>query len=106
MSKYLFTGNYVGDGLKGLLADGGSKRREAAAAAMASVGGSLDCMYYAFGETDLYGICDLPDASSAAAVSLLINASGAVKLSLKPLLTPEDLDAAAAKSPTYTPPGS
>ncbi len=73
---------------------------------MASVGGSLDCMYYAFGETDLYGICDLPDASSAAAVSLLINSSGAVQLSLTPLLTPEDLDAAAAKSPTYTPPGS
>lgn len=34
MSKYLFTGNYVGDGVKGgLLADGGSKRRDAAAAA-------------------------------------------------------------------------
>jgi hypothetical protein len=27
MGKYLFTGNYVGHGVKGLLADGGSKRQ-------------------------------------------------------------------------------
>ncbi len=35
----------------------------------------------------------------------IINASGAVKIKLTPLLTPEDLDAAAKKSPSYRPPG-
>ena len=75
-------------------------------AAVESVGGTLDCMYYAFGDTDLYAICDLPDNASATAVSLLINASGAVSLNLTPLMTPEDVDAAVAKTPSYRAPGT
>lgn len=105
MAKYLMRGNYVGDGVKGLMQEGGSRRRDAAAAAIESVGGSLDCFYYAFGDSDVVGICDFPDEASATAVSLLINSSGAVTLTLTPLMTPEDVDAAAAKTPAYRPPG-
>ena len=106
MAKYLITGNYVGDGIAGLLAEGGTSRQNAAQAAVASVGGSIDSMYFAFGDTDVYAICDFPDDASAAAISLLINSSGSIRLSLTPLLTAEDLDAASQKSPTYSPPGS
>jgi len=106
MSKYLIRANYVGAGIKGLMSEGGSKRRDAAKAAVESVGGSLDCMYYAFGDTDVYAICDLPDQASATAVSLLINSSGAVTLNLVPLMTPEDVDAAVAKAPEYRAPGT
>lgn len=106
MSKYLIRANYVGDGIKGLMSEGGSKRRDAAKAALESVGGTLDCMYYAFGDTDVYAICDLPDQGSATAVSLLINSSGAVTLNLVPLMTPEDVDAAVAKAPKYRAPGT
>jgi uncharacterized protein with GYD domain len=106
MAKFLIRANYVGDGVKGLMTDGGSKRREAARAALESVGGTLDCMYYAFGDTDVYAICDLPDDASATAVSLLINASGAVSLNLTPLMTPEVVDAAAAMTPSYRAPGT
>jgi uncharacterized protein with GYD domain len=106
MSKYLIRANYVGAGIKGLMSEGGSKRRDAAKAAVESVGGSLDCMYYAFGDTDVYAICDLPDQASATAVSLLINSSGAVTLNLVPLMTPEDVDAAVAKAPKYRAPGT
>lgn len=105
MAKYLIKGNYVGVGIKGLMADGGSKRRDAASAAVQSVGGSLDCMYFAFGDTDIYAICDIPDAASATFISLLINSSGAVSVSFTPLMTPEDVDAAVAKSGSYNPPG-
>jgi uncharacterized protein with GYD domain len=105
MTKYLFQGTYVGPGIKGLMQEGGSKRREAVVQALESVGGSLESIYYAFGETDVLGIFDLPDQASAAALSLMINSSGAVKLRLTPLLTPEDLDAAAGKTPTYRAPG-
>ena len=62
-------------------------------------------MYYAFGDTDMYAICDMPDNASATAVSLLVNASGAVSLNLTPFMTPEDVDAAAAKTPSYRAPG-
>jgi uncharacterized protein with GYD domain len=106
MSKYLIRANYVGAGIKGLMSEGGSKRRDAAKAAVESVGGTLDCMYYAFGDTDVYAICDLPDQASATAVSLLINSSGAVTLNLVPLMTPEDVDAAVAKAPKYRAPGT
>ena len=106
MAKFLIRANYVGDGVKGLMAEGGSKRREAAAAAVESVGGTLDCMYYAFGDTDVFAICDLPDNASATAVSLIINSSGAVSINLTPLMTAEDVDAAVAKTPSYRAPGT
>jgi uncharacterized protein with GYD domain len=105
MAKYLIRGNYKGDGIKGVMADGGTKRRDAAAAALQSVGGSLESFYFAFGETDIFAICDIPDVASATAISLLINSSGAVAVNLTPLMTVEDVDAAMTKSPSYRPPG-
>ena len=66
----------------------------------------MDCLYFAFGDTDIWGIVDMPDDASAAALSLTVNASGAVAVTLVPLLTAEDLDAASKKSLSYRPPGS
>ena len=106
MPKYLARGNYVGDGVKGLMADGGSARRDAAKAAVESVGGTMECFYYAFGDTDVYGVADFPSAAAATAFSLIVNSSGAVSVNLVPLMTPEDLDAAAKETPAYNPPGS
>lgn len=105
MAKYLLQGNYVGAGVAGLMHDGGTRRQAAAQAAIESVGGTLDAMYFAFGPTDVYAICDFPDSASAVAASLMVNSSGAVEISLMPLMTPEDVDAASAISPTYIPPG-
>ncbi|HSP75840.1 MAG TPA: GYD domain-containing protein [Cryobacterium sp.] len=105
MSKYLFEANYVGEGIKGLMREGGTSRREALVEALKSVGGSVECFYYAFGETDVLGVIEVPDASAAAALSLMINSTGAVTVRLKPLLTVEDLDAAARKTPAYRAPG-
>jgi uncharacterized protein with GYD domain len=105
MGKYLLRGNYVGPGVAGLLKEGGTARRAAAMAAVESVGGSVDCMYFAFGDTDIFAICEFPDHASAAAFSLMVNASGAVTGTTTPLMTAEDLDEAAKKNPTYRPPG-
>ncbi len=105
MAKYLYRACYVGKGVEGLMKEGGSKRREAAAKAMESVGGKLESFYYAFGEDDVLGVCDMPDVPSAVAASLIINASGAVTLKLTPLITPEEVDAAAKKHASYRPPG-
>ncbi|MCP9000548.1 GYD domain-containing protein [Pseudarthrobacter sp. RMG13] len=105
MSKYFFQANYVGQGIKGLMQEGGSKRRDAVVKALESVGGSLECIYYAFGETDVLGVFDVPDQPSAVALSLMINSTGAVDLHLTPLMTPEDIDAAVGKTPAYRAPG-
>jgi len=105
MAKYLFEANYVGEGIKGLMREGGTKRRDALVDALKSVGGTLDSFYYAFGDTDVLGIFDVPSHANAAALSLMINSTGSVKVRLKPLLTVEDLDEASKQSPSYRAPG-
>jgi len=105
MPKYLLKVSYTADGVKGVLKDGGTKRRQAAEAAVKSTGGSLEAMYFAFGDDDVYCIIDSPDNVSVAAASMAIAASGLVKPTTVVLLTPEEVDQAVKKSPTYTPPG-
>jgi uncharacterized protein with GYD domain len=103
--KYLIQAHYVGEGAKGLLKEGGTKRRVAAEAAVKSVGGTLEAFYYAFGDTDAYAIMDVPDNISMSALALTINASGAVTVRTTVLLTPEDVDKAVQKATSYRAPG-
>ena len=105
MPKYLVAASYTTEGVKGLARDGGTKRRQAAEAAIKSAGGRLEAFYFAFGEQDAYVIIDAPDNASVAAASLAINASGAVHAKTIALLTPEEMDQAAKKTVAYTPPG-
>ena len=105
MPKYLLQASYTAEGAKGLLKDGGSKRRAAAKTLVESLGGKIDCFYFAFGKTDVFAVVDLPDGVSAAAASLTIGATGAVAGRVTVLLTPEEIDQAAKKSTKYTPPG-
>ena len=105
MPKYLAQANYVGEGIKGLLKEGGSGRREAVEKLAASMGGTVEAMYYAFGETDVFIIADMPDNASMAAVSLMAAASGAVTVKTTVLMTTEEVDEAAKKTPVYRPPG-
>jgi uncharacterized protein with GYD domain len=105
MAKYLFEANYIGDGVTGLMREGGTKRRQAVVEALESAGGSLESFYYAFGDTDALGVFEIPDEADALALSLMINSTGAVKLRLKPLMTAEQVDEAARRTPSYRPPG-
>ena len=106
MAKYLIEANYVGEGIKGLLKEGGSSRRQAVDKLLASVGGKVESFYYAFGDTDAYVVLDVPDNVTAAAVALTVAASGAVKLKTTVLMTPEEVDQATKKSPAYRAPGA
>ncbi len=105
MSKYLLQVAYTTDGVKGLMKDGGSKRRAAARTLVESLGGKMECFYFAFGKTDAVVIADFPDQVAAAAASLTIAGSGAVKGNVTVLLSPEEVDQAVRKGGSYTPPG-
>jgi uncharacterized protein with GYD domain len=105
VAKYLFQGSYTEEGLKGLLEEGGAKRREAAEQVIQSVGGTLEAYYFAFGDNDFYVIADMPDNVSTTAVSLVVNFSGAVNVKTIVLLTPEEVDQAVKKTVDYRPPG-
>lgn len=105
MPKYLFEVSYTPAGSAGVVKDGGSQRRAAAEQLFQSLGGTLECMYFAFGAVDAVAIVDLPDNVSAATASLATAASGAVTGKITVLLTPEEIDDAAKRGAVYTPPG-
>lgn len=105
MPKYLLKASYTTAGVKGVAADGGSSRVDAVSAAAGSVGGGLEAFYFAFGDADAYVILDLPDNEAATALALVVNSSGAVSVQTTPLITPEEVDAAAKRSVQYRPAG-
>ena len=98
MPKYLITGSYSPDGVKGLMAEGGTSRIAQAHAVVESVGGKIESFYFAFGSDDLYSFVDFPDTASAVAAVGTISSSGKVTAKLTPLITAEEMDAAVAKS--------
>ena len=105
MAKYLIRGSYTAEGTKGLIKDGGSGRKAAVERALQAMGGSVDAFYYAFGDTDIYIIVDIPDVVSATALSVVANSSGAVTAKITPLITVEQMDAACKMPSAYTAPG-
>lgn len=107
MGKYMISANYSSDGMKGVLADGGTSRRTAVEALVASVGGTVEAVYFSFGHQDITIICDLPDEASLAAIAMTVASTGATdSVRSIPLLTAEEVDAATKKSPAYRAPGS
>jgi uncharacterized protein with GYD domain len=106
MPMYLWRASYAADGAKGLLKDGGTKRRDAVKKMVESAGGKLHSFHFALGTDDVVGIAEFPDTATAAAMSLVVNASGAVNLHSTLLISPEDIDAAAKKAIKYAPPGA
>lgn len=104
MPKYLWEACYTEEGTKGLLKEGGSKRRAAVEEAVKGLGGKLETFYYAFGNTDVYAIVELPDAEAVAAFSLVVKAAGAASVRTIVLLAPEQIDAATKKGIAYRPP--
>ena len=106
MPTYLWRASYNAAGTKGLMKEGGAKRRDAVQQMVAKGGGKLVAFYYAIGDADVYAITDFPDAATAVAFSMAINASGTVTIKTTLLLTPEEMDAATKKTIEYRPPGA
>ncbi len=74
MPKYLIQASYTADGLKGLLREGGTKRRTAVQQLVESVGGKLETMYFGFGSDNVLMIIDAPDNVAVAAATLTAGA--------------------------------
>jgi uncharacterized protein with GYD domain len=106
MPKFLVKASYTSEGSKGLLKEGGTSRRNNLQKMIQGMGGTMEAFYYAYGEHDVYVICDFPDAASGIALSLAVNSSGAVRVSTVPLIAAEDIDAATKKVPAYRAPGA
>ena len=105
MAKYLIRAKYTQAGVTGLLREGGTSRREALRATIEGVGGTLNDLFYAFGDWDLFLITELPDDAAAAAVSMNISAAGALEVTVTVMVTPETIDEAISKAVPYRAPG-
>lgn len=106
MAKYLLKANYTLEGAKGLMkGGGGTPRRTAVKELVEGVGGKLEAFYYAFGDTDLYAIVELPDNVAAAALSLVVNAAGGAEVGATVLFSAEEMDDAVKRQVKYRPPG-
>ena len=107
MAKYMIKASYSPDGLKGVMAKGGSARAEAIEKLAAGVGGSVDGVYFSFGSDDLFAIVEAPSHEAMAAIAGTVGQTGALsKYETVVLLTPSQIDDAANMSVDYSPPGS
>ena len=106
MPKYLIRARYTPPvGVQGLLEEGAAGRREAVIKLCESLGGKLESFYYAFGDTDVFSIVELPNNAAAAAASLIVGSSGEAQTTITTLLSPEEIDEARKLTPSYRPPG-
>ena len=105
MATFMVQFSYTEQGMKGLIKEGGSKRREATENLVRSLGGKLVAYYFSFGDYDGVAIVEGVDNIDSAAGALIVGASGAVKTKTSVLLTPEEIDKATQKSANFRAPG-
>ncbi len=101
MPKYLAKASYTQEGLQVLIDEGGSARRDAITNAITSVGGTVEALYFAFGEDDLYVVFDVPERTIATGLGMKIAAAGVISWNTTALLTPEEIDQASGVSVNY-----
>ncbi|MEU1512917.1 GYD domain-containing protein [Streptomyces sp. NPDC005811] len=106
MPKFLIQATYTQEGAKGLLREGASGRRAAVEQVVGGLGGSVEAVYYAFGETDIVLIVELPDRVDMAAAALAVKASGGLQTRATPLLTTEEIDEATRRQVAFRAPGA
>ncbi|HEY8092150.1 MAG TPA: GYD domain-containing protein [Acidimicrobiales bacterium] len=106
VGHYLFRGTYTAVGIKGVMTEGASSRAAVIRSLVEGVGGTLECMYWSFGEHDVLAIAELPDNVAAAALATSISAGGSASVSTTVLLTADEIDAAGKVQVAYRPAGA
>ena len=90
MSFYALQGSYTPLAWAALV-NKPENRLEAVRPAVEKLGGSIVNGWFSFGDYDVLIICEMPDTVSAAALSMAISASGAIKaVKTTPLMTFEE----------------
>ncbi len=106
MARFMFKVSYSKEGMQGVMKEGGVNRRTFVEKMAADMGGSIASFDFAFGDTDMYAIAEMPDHITAAAVATAVGASGAGSIETVVLLSAEDVDRAIDKHAPYRAPGA
>jgi uncharacterized protein with GYD domain len=106
MPKYMISANYTAEGMAGVRSAGAKSRVDAVSTMLEAMGGRLESFHFAFGDTDVFAVCEAPDDEAAAAVAMAINSSGAATTRTTKLLTVDQIDEALRRNVDYRPPGA
>ena len=106
MAKYLIKASYGPEGIKGVIAKGGTARVDAVGKLIAEAGGSMESFYFAFGGDDVFVTVDVPSHEAMVAIAGAVTSTGVLsRYETIVLLTAEQIDDAAHLKIAYTPPG-
>lgn len=110
MAKFAVFFNYTHETWARMISNP-SDRLAAVRTSAQAVGGDVESMYFMFGAKDGFLVMDVPDSAAAAAVSIAVASTGAVRdLETHELIAPADLpsvlERAATTKGTYRLPGS
>ena len=97
MAKYLILFNLTGETVSRFVAKP-SDRAAVVRALAASVGGSLECYYWMFGQYDGFAILEVPDSKTAGAIALAISSTGAFAVQTHELIAPGALGGILSRS--------
>jgi uncharacterized protein with GYD domain len=104
MSKYLLRARYTSEGWRGLVKEGVAARMSYVRNLVESSGGTLESLYFVYGEDDLLFIVDV-DQPTVAGLSMAVNQTESAEISTTPLLTVDEMEEARGHIPDYRPPG-
>ena len=105
MAHFMFRAHYTQSGIQGVLKEGAASRIKAVSELVSSVGGRVECAYWAFGDDDFVMIAEMPSNAAAAAAATRVSASGTSGVTTTVLLTADEIDEARGLGVTFRPPG-
>ena len=99
LHRYLVRAVLTAEGLKNLRKQPPTALKAGVAKFVESVGGKLEFWFFDFGNSTAYSVIDYPDEISAATAQLSTNGAGFARVTIRPLLSAEEMDEAVAKLP-------
>jgi uncharacterized protein with GYD domain len=99
LHRYLVRAVLTAEGLKNLQKQPPTALKAGVAKFVESVGGKLEFWFFDYGAATAYSVIDYPDEIAAATAQLSTNAAGFARVTIRPLLSAEEMDKAVAKMP-------
>jgi uncharacterized protein with GYD domain len=97
--RYLVRAVLTAEGLKNLQKQPPTALKAGVAKFVESVGGKLEFWFFDYGASTAYSVIGYPDEIAAATAQLSTNTAGFARVTIRPLLTAEEMDKAVEKAP-------
>ena len=99
LHRYLVRAVLTTEGLKNLQKQPPTVLKAGVAKFVESVGGKLEFWFFDYGASTAYSVIGYPDEIAAATAQLSTNTAGFARVTIRPLLTAEEMDKAVEKTP-------